>query len=183
MTSEPACQPFAGKQHRAWFPRPGEQPKDWAVRPSTASVPPSDWLEKDPSSVVLQRKLAPIEAAISDSRSIVQLLRGWDDEDAEPISETTWRKAAAFLRRTAAIVLARCSVALAAPKISPCSNGSIDMLWQTPRFKLLINIPPIDGEHWDVFGERKSGFTISGRIDPENGRLGLLLWLLETHKS
>jgi hypothetical protein len=107
-----------------------------------------------------------LDAAIEKSRQILTLPPDWDDEGAQPISEATWRKATGWLREFAKTLLSKHSTALPAPKISPCADGSIDLLWRTEKLKLLVNIQPSDEPDSDFYGETTDGLKIKGTFRP-----------------
>jgi len=123
------------------------------------------------------RKFRAIEGAIERSRRLLDLTKGWDDESAEPIKESTWRRATSFLRRTVQAVFRRSSVVLPTPHISPCADGSIDLLWKTSHFRLLVNIQPEGEGDSDFFGETPNGLSVKGTFRPEEREFGFIDWL------
>ena len=65
------------------------------------------------------------------------------------------------------------------PSIGPCPDGSIDLLWNTDRFKLLINVQPNDSEASDFYGETPDGLIVKGNFRPSTHKFGFLDWLIE----
>lgn len=154
---EPACRPYSAKPLRMWERSEGKAFEEWIVRESK----PTDWLSVQRTKPPLTVALPSIDEAIEKSRRILELPVNWDDEGAKPISEATWRRATEFLRRLASALRYCHSVSLLAPRISPCADGSIDLLWRATKLKLLINIQPEDSES-DFYGETIDGLKVKG---------------------
>lgn len=158
---------------------PKPSPEKWRVPkpsfrdyfPQTERLHDFDWKQLIPS------PFSAIEKTINESRRLLDLSKGWDDEDAEPVDESTWRRATNFLLRTVQAVYRRSRVVLPSPNISPCADGSIDLLWKARRFRLLINIQPEGKGESDFFGETPSGLKVKGTFLPEGREFGFIDWL------
>lgn len=119
-----------------------------------------------------------LESALAESRRLLELLPNWDDEGAESIHESTWIRAANFLRKTANRVANAGSIVFPVPTLKPCPDGSIDLHWKNDLFELLLNIPPISRSAGDFYGESRDGLTVKGSFQPEIHNQGIVCWLL-----
>jgi hypothetical protein len=119
-----------------------------------------------------------LEQAIDASTELLSLPESWDEEGALQISESTWKTAIDFLRRTHASVQSRLGKDLLIPTIGPCTDGSIDLFWKAPKFSLLVNIKPVGTGESDYYGETDDGLKASGTFHPNSQDLGFLDWLV-----
>ena len=115
-------------------------------------------------------------AAIEESRQLLELPPDWDDEGACAIHFDTWTRATRFLRNT--VVKSGAAAALPVPTISACRDGSIDMFWETEKYRLLINISSSEDAGGDYYGETKSRLVVKGTFQPEVHDLSVVLKLL-----
>ncbi|MFQ5677782.1 MAG: hypothetical protein ACE5G1_17970, partial [bacterium] len=67
------------------------------------------------------------------------------------------------------------------PKITPGPNGSIDILWKSANYRLLINIPDNPKKQASFYGDNFSTDTIEGTFNPSNFNQGLLLTILNLY--
>jgi len=119
-----------------------------------------------------------IERVISDSQSITALPLDWDGEGALQISESTWRKAAGLLREVDSYIYRSARVYLAAPHITPCADGSIDLYWTQPAFRLLVNVKEGAAEP-DFYAVKENGQDVRGPLPINSPDLRFLSWLVE----
>jgi hypothetical protein len=165
------CDAFARKPERKWGPPDHAAPRAW----DRTITPPRAWRAVDPpQSVVHLAPASVIEEAIEGSKWILALEADWDDAGARPVSRETWLRAASFVR-----ALERTSRqfgrTLKAPTISACADGSIDVMWRTGQFKLLVNMQPSDGG--DFYGESMDGVVVKGPL--LGADIGVLYALLD----
>jgi len=112
---------------------------------------------------VVPAQASPLGEAIERSRS--RILNAPLDADDVPYSEDTWIRAMTFLRRDLVAALRSASVVTDIPRILPGPEGSIDLHWVRPGYRLLVNIPPaID---LATFQYRRDNLAIRGEFDPE----------------
>lgn len=116
----------------------------------------------------------PMEKEIQQSREMLELQEDWDDNGAAPITADTWNRAINFLRQLAEDYESAMRSAAPVPTISPCPDGSIDLLWKTERFQLLVNVQPRDANESDFYGQTALGLKVKGTFRPESHRLRLL---------
>lgn len=90
--------------------------------------------------------------AIHSSRGILELKDDWDEEGSPGYKESTWNRAAEFVKEVASAFHQRFGVRVDPPRILPGPEGSIDIHWKTPERELLINIPSDDEEPADYCG-------------------------------
>lgn len=117
-----------------------------------------------------------IEAAIEKSRRILDLKRGWDDEDALPCVDA-WRRATAFLRGQAEWAAQHMDFSLQAPEIMPLASGSIDLHWDTPDYELLINVPGDPKQPATFYGDDRGRQHVKGTLAPDSVDEDLLQWI------
>jgi hypothetical protein len=115
--------------------------------------------------------------AIHASRSILDLEGDWDEEGSHGYGETTWNRAAEFVKDAASAFHQRSGVWVDPPKISPGPEGSIDIHWKTSKRELLINIPDDSEEPVDYCGCGDSKGTIKGKLDTSLTNEWILMWL------
>jgi hypothetical protein len=165
IIGEPACRPYSGKLEREWTSKRAN-PEAWlspSLPRSKAWTPNARAISVEPTVPV------GIEEAIVRSRRLLDLRPDWNEDGGEPIAESTLHVATSFLRRTAATIYSTWQVELPAPAIGPCGDGSVDLHWRTPKFKLLVNIQPNSGKS-DFYGESPA-LTIKGTFNPETDAL------------
>ena len=155
ITADPRCFPFSGQPQTKWVELDPKHIVQWLVDEAR----PADWLDCEARPV----KVHPpngLEAVIEESRRLLDLPVNWDDEGALPMSSVAWSKAAELLRAIGAALPDRRVATLPLPVISACADGSIDLLWRTQVFKLLINIQPTTES--DFYSESADGMTLKG---------------------
>lgn len=84
--------------------------------------------------------LRNIANAIEQSKYILELEKGWDEENAMRIDSNLWTKAVKFLCSYAQYISNNFERVLETPEINPCKDGSIDLSWRTTSSRMLINI-------------------------------------------
>lgn len=174
----PACEPFSLRPERNWGVDRRLTADEW-IRPRKASalVEVLLWSAEQPQLKRVQSTSSELEQAIEKSRWILALAPDWDDDGAKPISEACWAAATALLRRTSESVKRRQGLELIPPVISPCADGSLDLLWRNGAFKLLVNIQPA-GES-DLYGEFGST-SVRGSFDAGVQDVGVAYCLLQS---
>lgn len=85
-------------------------------------------------------RLAHIENEINHSSYILDLKVDWDAENGLAISKEIYLAAIQFLKTYTNYVLTEFSIAIDAPEINPCRDGSVDLSWRTNRARMLVNI-------------------------------------------
>ncbi len=121
--------------------------------------------------------LSTINAAIDESRKLMDLPDNWDDEGSPPYSERTWRRATEFLRNHALWLWERHETVLEVPQILPGPNGGIDLYWKNENAELLLNIPADPAQPLTCYGDSKSGFKVSGPLSDSDYQRGLWSWI------
>jgi len=127
----------------------------------------------------LSPELHPIEEAIRSSFCILDIE---PDEDAgiiEPYNEATLHRAAEFLRKHASWLWKNHSVIIAAPRLEPGPNGSIDIHWNTSDYELLVNIRKDPSQRAGFYGDDRGKICIKGTLDPSAFNNGLAIWLMD----
>jgi len=133
----------------------------------TQAVATSDDFDEQPA----------VKKAVEDSRWILALTPGWDDESARTC-EGAWRRATAHLLLSAAWVGDHLHARLPAPVIMPLADGSIDLHWKTSSRELLINVPEGPAQGATYYGDGHATQPVRGDFDPAGIHEELLNWLL-----
>lgn len=80
------------------------------------------------------------------SRRILTWEDDWDGNGSIAYQEATWRRAVDYAKETVAL-------GQDTPHIYPGPDGSIDLLWQTTEYILLMNVPVDPDEPTTAYGE------------------------------
>lgn len=123
-------------------------------------------------------ELKTIIDAIEKSSYLLSLDNNWDDEDGEPIDSETWQNSANFLLDYAIWVFDKSGICIQTPKISPGPENSIDILWKSLNFRLLVNISQKEGATY--YGDdTKNNNSIKGSLIYTDIQIFFGLWLME----
>ena len=82
-----------------------------------------------------------LEAAINESKRILEIEVAPDNGIEVRYSEETWKRAVRLLRQLAEIFWEENGTFLPVPSIGPADAGSIDLFWELKGLTLLINVP------------------------------------------
>lgn len=83
---------------------------------------------------------------------ILNLKENWDDDGAEMFTIATFQRVSGLLKRFYQDLWNN-MVDAPFPLISPVPDGSIDINWETDKFELLINIPSMENNLVNIYGE------------------------------
>jgi len=124
--------------------------------------------------------LGEIDELIESSRRMLELEEDWDGEGASPIAESTWQRAAEFLRNAASTLRTVYGRQMESPSLVPVPDGSIDLRWKLSNRELLINIPATEDKWASYYGDNKQDANIvKGTLHTEAGNSWLFVWLTE----
>jgi hypothetical protein len=128
--------------------------------------------------LLVSDELSRVVAEIEESRSILDLQEGWDDNRARKISSEIWTTSAKFLLRYAEFVKKNLETIIEPPEINPCINGSIDLSWRTKGARLLINIRR-EGNDLLAFyyGDKYNKEAIKGAVSTIGVESHLGIWM------
>ena len=113
---------------------------------------------------------------IENSRDILDLRPGWDDENALQILPRVWDKAVKFMLNYVQYIYNYSGIKISAPSIDPCRDGSIDLSWRTQTARLLINIK--DNELASYYGDNYNGINgIEGFVELKQVQEFLATWM------
>jgi len=116
----------------------------------------------------LPHSLKHIGEAIEGSKKILELAEDWDDAGALPIKKTTFKRASIFLINYSTWLFNNFKFAIETPQLSPGPDGSIDILWRTKYYRMLINIPQNKDQQAGYYGDDyKDGNSIKGKVPVE----------------
>jgi hypothetical protein len=119
-----------------------------------------------------------LDRALASGRWILELREGWDDQGSLGYSISTWERMEAFLGNHARTLELEYGIAFPAPQILPGPMGSIDVLWKTEKFELLLNIPSDPSVEASFYGDDRGNIQIKGTLDTSKANAGLLVWLM-----
>ncbi len=107
-----------------------------------------------------------------------KLQDNWDTRGAKGFDNNIWNKSSNLLREIL-FSLWEHRIEVPIPAMLPCADGSIDINWQTDKFKLLVNIPRERQELVSMYGEKKGSKAdeIEVRIKFELVKPVIIEWL------
>jgi hypothetical protein len=121
------------------------------------------FLNTQPVSSLLKELIYLMES-IEKSKSILLHEDDWDTEGSQKYSQNTWISAIRFLVDYATTLYADFNIKIEPPKIYEGPKGSIDMIWETHRYRLVVNIDK-EGEsgmfYADNYKDQKSEGTFN----------------------
>lgn len=118
------------------------------------------------------------EAAIEDSKRILEIEVVPDDGIEVPYSKETWQRAVRLLRSLAETYRETNPDPMPVPSIGPAVAGSLDLFWELKDLTLLINIPVDSTKPATFYGRRLEASKISGSLAPNDRVRHLTGWLL-----
>lgn len=120
-----------------------------------------------------------IEEALASAKvCLLELQQDWDGEGSPGYSEETWDRMSKFLLEHSNQLAGANGVKTPIPKILPGPNGSIDLLWKSDDYELLLNIPADSQSLASFYGDDKGNLFIKGKLAPDKINQGLLQWLI-----
>jgi hypothetical protein len=131
-------------------------------------------------SLQLPAPLHDLEAAITSSRSLLDLADDWDDAGSPGYGEATWQRAVAFLVSGVSRLWDDHGVRTERADVLPGPRGSIDLDWRVRDHELLVNVPSDPSQPTAYYGDDGAGGKkIKGTLDPTAPNRWLLAWLAE----
>lgn len=118
------------------------------------------------------------EALNEAEKSFRGLRQNWDEEEGPIADEETILRASAFLQQHCKYMVQNYALSTPVPKILPGPSGSIDLLWQSDEYELLLNIPRDAGSKATFYGDDRGEVSIKGKIDLTKINHGLVQWLM-----
>ena len=88
----------------------------------------------------LPNELSEVAFAIKDSKKILDLQEDWDSEGALAVPKFVWERAANVLSVYSTWIWENRGIVLLAPSIDAIADGSIDIMWNSSKARLLLNI-------------------------------------------
>lgn len=113
---------------------------------------------------------------IERSRWMLELVDNFDGEGSPAYSEETWGAAVTFLLRNAIALWEECHIVIDAPDVRNGPQGSIDIYWNTPSGRLLVNFPPKGQGDPSFYGSTVDGHEVKGTLSPNSENRRLILW-------
>jgi len=106
--------------------------------------------------------------SIEKSKYILELEDDWDDEGSPAYDKATWIRAIEFLYNYTKKIYDETGKIIDPPKISQGPEGSIDILWKTESYRLLINIPQDPKKPASYYGDDYTDEHVKGAHNTNN---------------
>lgn len=116
---------------------------------------------------LLETYRAELEAEIEQARNILNEPQA-APEECGFYSEQTLERAVGFLRTHIEWLWRSYGVKVGVPTIGPGPNESVDLYWQTPSWRLLVNIPSNVLALATFYGDDNGRQKSKGSFDPES---------------
>lgn len=134
-------------------------------------------------SLKLPNELKGIAEEIENAVTFLENLEDWDSEEGAHYTFSTLKNAATFISDYSMWVLNEYDFVIPTPKIYPGPDGSVDILWKSEKFKLLVNIKPHPDLSATFFGKNDNGEEfVEGQFKIGNINQNIFLVLLEQYK-
>jgi hypothetical protein len=98
---------------------------------------------------------------IEKSKYILDLQDDWDDEGSEGYEELSWAASIKFILNYAKTLYDDFNVKIDIPKIYEGPKGSIDIIWETAKYRLVVNIDK-NGEDAMFYADNYNNQTTEG---------------------
>lgn len=129
--------------------------------------------------ISIDRRFRQLVSLIEQSKYIMSLEFGWDEENAQPTDPEIWKTAIKFLIHYAADIMEDSERILELPEINPCKDGTIDLSWRTSRARMLINFKR--SEHGILayyYGDfYKNERPVKGWVNTDTVDIYLSMWM------
>jgi hypothetical protein len=141
------------------------------------------WVNENPRLVRLEGgnedELVSLKKALNSAKFLLLGLQpDWDGEGSPGYSKETFGRMSKFLLNHSKQLVAACGVKAPIPKILPGPNGSIDLLWKSDDYELLLNIPSDRQSPASFYGDDEGNLCIKGKLDPDKINQGIIQWLM-----
>ena len=111
-------------------------------------------------------QLKGLNDEIEKSKYILDLKEDWDGEGSKGYKGSTWERAVRFVLEYFLWSMNEFGRTIEPPKIYHGPDGSIDILWKYPKYRILINIPEDQDIPATIYGDDYKLEQIEGRFDP-----------------
>lgn len=105
----------------------------------------------------LPYELSEIASEIKDSKKILDLEEDWDSEGALSIPQFVWERAAKILIIYTKWIWENKGVILVTPSIDALADGSIDIMWNGTKGRLLLNVRNLASSEAHYYGDTYGG--------------------------
>ncbi|SHN33299.1 hypothetical protein [Chitinophaga sp. CF418] len=142
------------------------------------TITPSQQELKDGEIKIAYTYKSKVDELIEQSKYILNLKEGWDEEDALPIDKTIWENATSFLRTYVNYIDQHYRIPFELPEINPLRDGSMDLEWRTAKGRLLINFNNRNPQKASFYGDRYANEdSIKGNVDIKEVKEHLAIWM------
>jgi hypothetical protein len=122
-------------------------------------------------------ELFELASAIEKSKYILTYEDNWDGEGSVGYKRATWLRAISFLSEYFKNIYETLGRTIIPPKIYHGEGGNIDLLWETTKYRLLIEIPENPEQVATFYGDDYHKEKIEGEFEPSEIKPGLLFCL------
>lgn len=144
----------------------------------------ASWIKRDihisvgQNRFVLDRSLINIQEAIFNSKYLLNIEDGWDEEGALSCNKITYNRAIELLIQYSMNVFSTYNIVIDAPEINLTKNGSIDLEWRNENYILLMNVQNSRRIDVHYYGEDYRSKTIlKGFINDSHINNDLAFWM------
>jgi hypothetical protein len=88
----------------------------------------------------LPNELSEMVSVIKESQKLLDLQEDWDSEGALAVPKFVWERATKALSMYSKWIWENKGIVLLTPSIDALADGSIDIMWNSPRARLLLNV-------------------------------------------
>ena len=101
--------------------------------------------------------LSEMVSEIKDSEKILDLEYDWDSERALPVPQFVWERAAKTLIIYSKWIWENRGIKLVIPSIDALADGSVDIMWNGTKGRLLLNIRNLSSSEAHYYGDTYEG--------------------------
>ncbi len=140
----------------------------------TETIPSEERLEG--SERLLEAQRQQFEAEVEHAKGLIVQSETGSDEHFYSLE--TLDRAVVFLQTHIEWVWRNCGTKAPIPMIGPGPQGSIDLYWKQPSWKLLVNIPADKDASATFYGDDYGRQRTKGSLDPNELSNTIVAWLM-----
>jgi hypothetical protein len=105
----------------------------------------------------IPNELSEMVSEIRDSEKILDLEYDWDSEGALPVPQFVWERAAKTLIIYSKWIWDNKGIKLVTPSIDALADGSVDIMWNGTKGRLLLNVRNSSSSEAHYYGDTYEG--------------------------
>lgn len=115
----------------------------------------------DDFNFAIPKEVEHIENYILNTKHLLYLKDGWDDEGGKIVPKNLWYNVMNFLLNINSKIYSDYKLLINEPSILPCPDGSLDLCWDNNKARILINFRNLDTMEAYYYGDL---YTIESKI-------------------